>query len=64
MVQTEDIDFESHIEKIRDIIKQLNDSNLNLKDGMDIYRKAQAHISVANKMLEEAEFELKNVLEH
>ena len=64
MVQTEDIDFESHIEKVRDIIKQLNDSNLNLRGGMGIYRKAQAHISVANKMLEEAEFELKNVLEH
>lgn len=63
-MQKDDVDFESHIEKVKDIIKQLNDDSVNLKDGMELYKKAQVHIDIANKMLEEVEFELKNVLEH
>ncbi|WP_285818975.1 exodeoxyribonuclease VII small subunit [Helicobacter bilis] len=63
MIQTTDIDFETHVEKVKDIIKQLNDNTLNLKDGMKLYKDAQTHINMANKMLEEAEFELKNALE-
>ncbi len=63
MTQPTDIDFETHVEKVKDIIKQLNDNTLNLKDGMKLYKDAQIHINMANKMLEEAEFELKNALE-
>ncbi|MCI5787239.1 exodeoxyribonuclease VII small subunit [Helicobacter trogontum] len=63
MAQKTEIDFETHVEKVKDIIKQLNDNTLNLKDGMKLYKDAQAHINTANKMLEEAEFELKNALE-
>lgn len=63
MAQAKELDFETHIAKVKDIIQQLNNNALNLKDGMKLYKEAQEHINKANKMLEEAEFELKNVLE-
>ncbi len=63
MAKAQELDFETHIEKVKDIIQQLNNNTLNLKEGMQLYKDAQAHISIANKMLEEAEFELKNVIE-
>lgn len=63
MAQAKELDFETHVAKVKDIIQQLNNNALNLKDGMKLYKEAQEHINKANKMLEEAEFELKNVLE-
>lgn len=63
MKQEKELDFEIHVEKVKDIIQQLNNNTLNLKDGMRLYKEAQTHINMANKMLEEAEFELKNALE-
>lgn len=63
MAQAKELDFESHVEQVKHIIQQLNSNTLNLKEGMQLYKDAQAHIAMANKMLEEAEFELKNALE-
>lgn len=63
MAQAKELNFETHVAKVKDIIQQLNNNALNLKDGMKLYKEAQEHINKANKMLEEAEFELKNVLE-
>lgn len=63
MGQQEVLDFETHVTKAKEIIDQLNSSTINLKEGMQLYKDAQAHIHAANTMLEEAEFELKNILE-
>lgn len=57
------LDFETRIEKVKYIIQSLNNNEVNLKEGMQLYREAQTHLTIANKMLEEAEFELKNILE-
>ncbi len=59
----QELDFEDRVEKVKEIIQALNDNSLNLKDGIRLYKEAQEHISQANKMLENAEFELKNALE-
>lgn len=64
MRKTEELDFEQRIEKIKTIIQSLNNNEINLKDGLKLYQEAQEHLKHANKMLEEAEFELKNALEH
>ncbi|RDU67660.1 exodeoxyribonuclease VII small subunit [Helicobacter didelphidarum] len=59
----ESLDFEAHIERVKNIIQSLNNNEINLKDGLQLYREAQKHLGVANQMLEDAEFELKNALE-
>ncbi len=63
IMKEQQLDFEDRVEKVKEIIQSLNNNSLNLKDGMKLYKEAQEHISQANKMLEEAEFELKNALE-
>lgn len=62
-METQNLDFEMHLEKIRQIIQSLNSDDLNLKDGLKMYKEAQKHLGIANKMLESAEFELKEMLE-
>lgn len=62
-METQNLDFEMHLEKIRQIIQSLNSDDLNLKDGLKMYKEAQKHLDIANKMLESAEFELKEMLE-
>lgn len=62
-IQAQDIDFEMHIEKIKAIIDKLNNNEVNLKEGMKLYQEAKEHIMSANKILEQAEFELKDILQ-
>ena len=59
----EKLDFEANIERVKEIIHLLNNENVNLKDGLMLYQKAQNYINTANKMLEEAEFELRTIIE-
>ena len=59
----EKLDFEANIERVKEIIRLLNNENVNLKDGLMLYQKAQNYLNTANKMLEEAEFELRTIIE-
>ena len=59
----EKLDFEANIERVKEIIHLLNNENVNLKDGLMLYQKAQNYLNTANKMLEEAEFELRTIIE-
>lgn len=64
MEKEENLDFETHLEKVRNIVQALNSEDLNLKDGLKMYKEAQKHLGIASKMLESAEFELKEMLEY
>ncbi|WP_237416276.1 exodeoxyribonuclease VII small subunit [Helicobacter saguini] len=58
----QNMDFEAHLEKVKQIVDALNKENINLKDGLKLYKEAQNHLSIANSMLESAEFELKELI--
>lgn len=62
-LMTESLDFETHLERVKQIIQALNREDISLKDGLHLYKEAQKHLSMANSMLESAEFELKDMLE-
>ncbi len=49
--------FEEHVHSLEQAIDSLNDSNLSLKDGMDLYKTAMQELSLAQKLLENAYLE-------
>ncbi len=49
--------FEEHVHSLEQAIDRLNDSNLSLKDGMDLYKTAMQELSLAQKLLENAYLE-------
>ncbi|GAA7144043.1 exodeoxyribonuclease VII small subunit [Helicobacter pylori] len=49
--------FEEHVYSLEQAIDRLNDSNLSLKDGMDLYRTAMQELFLAQKLLENAYLE-------
>ncbi len=49
--------FEEHVYSLEQAIDRLNDSNLSLKDGMDLYKTAMQELSLAQKLLENAYLE-------
>ncbi|MGL2861297.1 exodeoxyribonuclease VII small subunit [Helicobacter pylori] len=46
--------FEEHIHALERAIDRLNDPNLSLKDGMDLYKTAMQELFLAQKLLENA----------
>ncbi|RAX55190.1 exodeoxyribonuclease VII small subunit [Helicobacter sp. 16-1353] len=48
------MDFEDRIKRIKEILDSLNNADLSLKDGMELYKEGIKEISEAQKMLEEA----------
>lgn len=48
------MDFENKIKRIKEILDSLNDTELSLKNGMELYKEGVREISEAQKMLEEA----------
>ncbi|GAA7944464.1 exodeoxyribonuclease VII small subunit [Helicobacter pylori] len=49
--------FEEHVYSLEQAIDRLNDSNLSLKDGMDLYKTAMQELFLAQKLLENAYLE-------
>ncbi len=49
--------FEEHVYSLEQAIERLNDSNLSLKDGMDLYKTAMQELFLAQKLLENAYLE-------
>ncbi|GHS07941.1 exodeoxyribonuclease 7 small subunit [Helicobacter pylori] len=49
--------FEEHVYSLEQAIDRLNDSNLSLKDGMDLYKTAIQELFLAQKLLENAYLE-------
>ncbi|MGL2620169.1 exodeoxyribonuclease VII small subunit [Helicobacter pylori] len=46
--------FEEHVHSLEQAIDRLNDPNLSLKDGMDLYKMAIQELFLAQKLLENA----------
>lgn len=46
--------FEEHVHSLERAIDRLNDPNLSLKDGMDLYKTAMQELLLAQKLLENA----------
>ncbi|MCQ2830005.1 exodeoxyribonuclease VII small subunit [Helicobacter pylori] len=46
--------FEEHVYALERAIDRLNDPNLSLKDGMDLYKTAMQELFLAQKLLENA----------
>ncbi len=46
--------FEEHVYALERAIDRLNDPNLSLKDGMDLYKMAMQELFLAQKLLENA----------
>ncbi|MGL2430219.1 exodeoxyribonuclease VII small subunit [Helicobacter pylori] len=46
--------FEEHVHALERAIDRLNDPNLSLKDGMDLYKTAMQELLLAQKLLENA----------
>ncbi len=49
--------FEEHVCSLEQAIDRLNDPNLSLKDGMDLYKTAMQELVLAQKLLENAYLE-------
>ncbi|GAA7897115.1 exodeoxyribonuclease VII small subunit [Helicobacter pylori] len=49
--------FEEHVHALERAIDRLNDPDLSLKDGMDLYKTAMQELVLAQKLLENAYLE-------
>ena len=52
--ESNEVHFEDRITKIKEIIDKLNNREITLKDGMQLYKDGVAEIKEAQKMLENA----------
>ncbi len=52
--ESKEVHFEDKITKIKEIINKLNNTEITLKDGMQLYKDGVAEIKEAQKMLENA----------
>lgn len=52
--ESKEVHFEDRITKIKEIIDKLNNREITLKDGMQLYKDGVAEIKEAQKMLENA----------
>lgn len=53
-MEKQNIHFEDKIARIKNIIDKLNNTEITLKDGMQLYKEGIEEIKEAQKMLEEA----------
>ncbi len=52
--ESNEVHFEDRITKIKEIINKLNNTEITLKDGMQLYKDGVDEIKEAQKMLENA----------
>jgi len=55
----QDIDFEEHIEKSKQILQKLMDPKLKLEDGVKFYKEGLKELNEAKELLEKAELTIK-----
>lgn len=58
----DEVDFETHLESIKRIAERLSSGDLRLREGIELYQEAKDHVLMANKILQQAEFDLKDIL--
>ncbi len=56
-----EIDFETRISKIEEIIKALEQKDVKLKDGIKLYKDGLAELKAAQDLLENAKLELEEI---
>ena len=61
-VEDDEVDFETHLESIKRIAERLSSGDLRLKEGIELYQEAKDHVLMANKILQQAELDLKDIL--
>ena len=54
-------DYEKKLQQARELLDKLNDPNITLYDGMQIYKKGIKILQEATKILEEAKLEYEEV---
>jgi len=54
-------DYEKKLQQARELLDKLNDPNITLYDGMQIYKKGIKILEDATKILEEAKLEYEEV---
>ncbi|SQB98749.1 exodeoxyribonuclease VII small subunit [Helicobacter fennelliae] len=54
-------DFESKIEKAKQILTQLNAQDLSLKSGLELYKQGIKELKEAQDMLEKAKLEYEEI---
>ncbi|PAF50528.1 exodeoxyribonuclease VII small subunit [Helicobacter sp. 13S00477-4] len=57
----DDISFEARIERAKEILGKLNIQNLNLKEGLNLYKEGMNELENAQKMLEDAKLEFEEL---
>ncbi|PAF46214.1 exodeoxyribonuclease VII small subunit [Helicobacter sp. 12S02634-8] len=53
----EAVSFEARIEKAKEILSKLNTQNLNLKEGLNLYKEGMQELQEAQSLLEKAKLE-------
>ncbi|RDU74106.1 exodeoxyribonuclease VII small subunit [Helicobacter anseris] len=53
--------FEEKIECIKEILTKLNANDLNLKDGVSLYKEGLKQLNEAQEMLEKAQLEYEEI---
>ncbi|MDU7693277.1 MAG: exodeoxyribonuclease VII small subunit [Helicobacter sp.] len=56
-----EIDFETRISKIEEIIKALEQKDVKLKDGIKLYKDGLAELKAAQDLLENAKLDLEEI---
>ena len=51
------MEFEQKVQRVKEILEKLNNNELSLKDGMELYKEGISHLKDAQKMLEEAKIQ-------
>lgn len=57
----QDLSFEEKIEKVRDILNKLGSPNLNLKDGISLYKEGFQELTEAQELLKNAKLEYEEI---
>lgn len=55
------MEFEQKIQRVKEILESLNNNELNLKDGVNLYKEGVEMINQAQKMLEEAKVQYEEI---
>jgi len=58
---SQEIGFEERINKAKEILEKLKDPELTIKTSMELYKKGKEELTIATKLLEEAELELEEL---
>lgn len=55
------MEFEQKVQRVKEILESLNKNELSLKDGMKLYKEGIDNLKEAQKMLEEAKVQYKEI---